>query len=196
MKNLDQIWQDYINQDTLSTETINDLIWHIENDKLPEEAITMATDMIVESSTDILLRKLTPCLVKQLDHEDDFIRELAVGCVVGRLRLSEYASKALDMAKNDPYDNVRGLASFQLGAVIDKVELHLREQIANYLYEVITNNNYDGLHKQCAYGSILKAMKVPMHLRPAKKLEPDIPNMIDKDLLEKFKIKYNIKDEK
>lgn len=195
MKNLDEIWQDYLNQDVVSTDTLNNLIWHIENDEWPEEAISMATDMIIDEGTGALLKKLQPYLVKQLDHEYDGARELAVNCVVGRLKLSEYASKALDMAKNDPYDNVRGLASSNLGAVMDQVDFNLRKQIAIYLHDVITNTTYDDWHKQCAYGAILDAMEVPIHLQPKIEVYPDIEAMVDKDLLEKFRVKYNIKDE-
>jgi len=195
MKNLDDIWQEFIDQDALSTQTINDLIWHIENDERPG-AISMATDMIVRNPTGILLKKLISHLAKQLDNEDDFKREFAVNSVVGRLKLSEYASKALDMAKNDPYDNVRGLASSHLGAVINKVDPNLRKQIAAYLYDAITNAIYDDWHKQCVYDAILEAMEVPIDTWPAIKSNPDISSMVDKNLLEKFKIKFNIGNEK
>lgn len=192
MQNLDNIWQEYINHDSLSQQTLNDLIWYIENNDKPEEAIVMATDMLVEEPNNKTLKKLIPYLVKQLDHEDDFIRELAVSCVAARMKLSEYAEKVLNMAQSDPYDNVRGLAAASLWGVIDKVDFVLRKQIAMYLYGSITNIAYDDWHKQCAYGSILKTMEVPIHMWPAKKMNPDIPNMVDKILLKKFKKKYNI----
>lgn len=147
MKSLDNIWQEYLD-DTLDKQILKDFIWHIEND--PEhqgEAIVMATDMLVEDPKNEILKELIPYLAKQLDHEDEYVREVVVGCVVGRMKLPEYAEKALNMAKNDPYDNVRCLAASSLGAVIDKVDCVLCKQIAIYLCDSITNNIYDYLHK-------------------------------------------------
>ena len=192
MQSLDNIWQEYLN-DTLDQKVLKDFILHIEND--PEhqgEAIVMATDMLVEEPNNKILKELIPCLVKQLDNEDDHVREVAVGCVVRRIKLPEYAEKALNMAQHDPCDNVRGLAASSLGAVIDKVDFVLRKQIAIYLYDSITNHIYDDWHKQCTYDSLLEAMNVPINMWPAKKLNPDISKMVDKDLLENFRKKYNL----
>lgn len=194
MKNLDDIWQEYINQNSLSTQTLKDLIWHIENDVEQEDSIIMSTDMMVKEPNNVQLKKLTPYIAKQLDHEDDFIREITISSLVGRLKLPEYAEKVLNMAKNDSYKNVRDSANASLGAVIDTVDFNLRKQIAIYLYDVMTNIAYSDLHKQSSYSSILKAMKIPINLWPPQKLNPDIQNMVDKDLLKKFKIKYNIED--
>ena len=195
MNNLDDIWQEYITRESLNLLTLNDLIWHIENDAKPEDAIVMAIDMIVEESNNMTLKKLIPYLAKQLDHEDDFVREVTVGCIVGRIKLPEYAEKALVMAKNDPYKNVRGLAASSLGAVINKVNFVLSKQIAVYLYDVITDDIYSDLHKQSTYSAILEAMEVPVNTWPPIKTNPDIQKMIDKNLLEKFKIKYNINND-
>ena len=194
MKNLDDIWQEYINQNSLSIQTLKDLIWHIENDVEQEDSIIMATDMMVKESNNVELKKLTPYIAKQLDHEDDFIREITISSLVGRLKLPEYAEKVLNMAKNDSYKNVRDSANASLGAVIDTVDFNLRKQIAIYLYDLMTNIAYSDLHKQSGYRSILKAMEIPVNLWSPQKLNPDIQNMVDKDLLEKFKIKYNIED--
>ena len=191
MKKLDDIWQEFLNN-TLNKQVLKDLIWYIENNDKPEEAIVMATDMLVEEPNNKILMDLIPYLVKQLDHEDDFIRELAVGCVVGRMKLSEYAEKALSMAKNDPYKNVRDLAISSLGAVINKVDFMLYKKIAIYLYNIITNPVYSDLHKQSAYGSILEAMEVPVNMWPPIKMNPDIPKIVDTTLLKKFREKYNI----
>lgn len=194
MKNLDDIWQEYINQNSLSTQTLKDLIWHIENDVEQEDSIIMATDVMVKESNNVQLKKLIPYIAKQLDHEDDFIREITISSLVGRLKLPEYAEKVLNMAKNDSYKNVRDSANASLGAVIDTVDFNLRKQIAIYLYDVITNIAYSDLHKQSGYRSILKAMEIPIDLWPPQKLNLDIQNIVDKNLLKKFKIKYNIED--
>lgn len=193
MKTLDQIWQEYNNQGSLSERTLKDLIWYIENDTT-SESVVMATDMIVDKPHNVMLNKLIPYIVKQLDHEDEYVRELAVSSIVDRIKLSEYATKALNMAKNDPYDNVRDLATSSLGAIINNVDFVLGKQIAIYLHEVIINEIYDDLRKQCAYRSVLKAMNVPVNLWPTKKINPDIHAMLDKNLLEQFKSKYDIND--
>ena len=192
MKSLDEIWQEYIIKESLGFTALNDLILHIENDEKPEDAIIMATDMIIKEPNNMTLKKLIPYLAKQLDHEDDFIREITVGCIVGRIKLPEYAEKALQMAKNDPYKNVRGLAASSLGAVINKVDFILSKKIAYYLYDAVTKHKYSDLHKQSAYRSILKAMEVPVNMWPLLKLNPDIPKIVDKTLLKKFREKYNI----
>ncbi|MGD0465409.1 MAG: HEAT repeat domain-containing protein [Gammaproteobacteria bacterium] len=193
MKNLNDIWQEYINHNTLSTQTLNDLIWHIENDDT-SETVVMVTDILIKECGGILTKKLVPYIAKQLDHEDEYVRELAVSSIVRRLKLAEYAEKALNMAKNDSDDGVRDRAAGSLGAVINKIDFNLRKQIAIYLYDVMVSAIYDDLHKQSAYDSILEAMEVPINLWPAAKLHPDILNMIDNNLLEKFKTKYNIND--
>lgn len=193
MKRLDDIWQEYINHETLSPQTLNDLIWHIENDDT-SETVVMVTDMLVKEYSAMLIKKLVPYIAKQLDHEDEYVRELAVSSLVRRLKLPEYAEKALNMVKNDPDEGVRDRAVGSLGAVINKIDFNLRQQIAIYLHDVIVSHAYDDLHKQSAYDSILEAMEVPVNLWPAKKLNPDIPTMVDKNILEKFKQKYNIED--
>jgi len=90
MKNLDDIWQEYINQDFLSSHTLKGLVWHIEYDAYPVEAITMATDMG--------LKQLGPYISKHLDHEDNYVRELSIGCLLDTLQLPEYAEKGFTMA--------------------------------------------------------------------------------------------------
>jgi len=108
MKTLDEIWNEYEEPCVISKENEKALIWHLEHDEDPADAITLTTDMG--------LKQLGPYLAKFLDHEDDWIRELTVG---GRLRLPEYAEKGLQMAQRDPFDNVRNLAAMSIGAVLD-----------------------------------------------------------------------------
>ena len=193
MKSLNDIWQEYINQGILSTQILNDLIWYIENDDT-SETVVMVTDILVKESSGILFKKLVPHIAKQLVHEDEYVRELAISSLVFRLKLPEYAEKVLNMAKNDPDDGVRNCAAFSLGAVLNKVDMNLRKQIATYIYDSVTNIAYDDLHKQSGYHSVLAAMEIPINLWPPQKLKPDIQNMVDKDLLKKFKIKYDLKD--
>jgi hypothetical protein len=194
MKSLDDIWQEYINQNALSTQTLKDLIWYIENDDT-SETVVMVTDILVKESDGILLKKLVPFIAKQLEYEDEYVKELAINSLVGRLKLPEYAEKILNIAQNNiSYGNAQGSAAASLGAVINKVDYNLRKKIAVYLYDVMTNDCYDNLHKQSTYCAILEAMEIPIDLWPPIQRNPDIHKIIDKNLLEKFKRKYDIND--
>ena len=195
MKNLNDIWQEYINHNTLSTQTLNDLIWYIENDDT-SETVVMVTDILVKECGGILTKKLVPYIAKQLEHEDEYVKELAINSLVGRLKLPEYAEKTLNIAQNNvSYGNAQGSAAASLGAVINKVDYNLRKKIAIYLYDVMANDSYDNLHKQSAYCSVLEAMEIPINLWPPIQRNFEIQNLVDKNLLEKFKVKYNINND-
>jgi hypothetical protein len=178
VKKIEDIRNEFFDNGKLSIESMKDLIWHIENDQLPERAISLVTDAH--------LMKLVPLVAKHLEHEDDFVRQLTVGCLVGRLGLSEYAEIAFNMARTDPDSGPRSLATSSLGAVINKVNPFLKEQIADYLYNVITKPEYEDSHKKCAFDSILEAMGIPI---------PQLLTMSydqNYDFVEQFKIKYSV----
>jgi len=180
MKTLDDIWQEHINHESLTPKTMQDLVWHIENDVDPLDAITMATDMD--------LKELSPYIARHLDHTDEYVRELAVGCLVGRLQLAEYAQKGFKMAKEDPEENVRDLAIFSIGAVLNRIkDKNLQHEIAYYLYQKLIDQ--DESFKGAAYKSILEAMEIPISTQPRVR---DLENMIDFSLVERFKKKYGI----
>lgn len=178
VKNVKDIRDEFFDNDKLSAQSIKDLIWHIENDSLPDRAISLVTDAC--------FMELVPLIAKHLDHEDDFVRELTVGCVVGRLKLPEYAEKALKMAQEDPDSGSRSLATSSLGAVVNEVNPTLQKQIAIYLYDVIFNAKYSYLDKRAAFDSMLKAMNLPAPERIAT------PYDENHDLVKKFKIKYGV----
>ena len=189
VKSLDEIWQDYLDHDHLPIQTRKDLKWWLTQSDDPAGAILMITDMDLSISD---IKEFIPLMAAHLENKDDYIREVTVGCLVGRLFQHQYAGKALDMAKNDQYSNVRSLAISSLGAIIDKVDKKLQKEIANYIYKVLTNIDYDSLFKECAYHSVVVAMYVPPLEWPRLKLEPDIEKMINKELLARFCEKYGI----
>lgn len=178
MKNVNDIRDEFFDNGKLSAESIKDLIWHIENDLLPDRSISLVSDA--------RLMELVPLIAKHLDHEDDFVRQLTVGCVVGRLELSEYAEIALNMAQADPDSGPRSLATSSLGAVINKVTAVLKKQIAYYLYNVMINPEYQAALKKCAFDSILEAMDIPAPQRFT------MPYDEHYDLVQQFKIKYGV----
>jgi len=177
IKNVKDIRDEYFDEGKLSAQSIKDLVWYIENDPSPHSSISLVTDAC--------LMELVPLIAKHLDHEDDFIREITVGCVVGRLKLADYAERALNMAQEDPEDGPRGLATCSLGAVINMVNPLLKKRIAVYLYDVIISPDYDDLDKRSAFDSILEAMDIPVPKR--------ITISYDEahDLVKQFKIKYD-----
>lgn len=184
VKSIDTIREELIEKGCLCAQSVQDLKWHLENDLSPHMPIILATDAG--------LRVLGPFIAKHLEHKDNFIRERAVACLIGRLFLSEYAPKALKLAKEDPYENVRGLAIANLGAVIDDVDKKLKREIAEYIYEVVTSSSYDNLFRSSAYHSIIVAMEVPPKEWPRLQLDPDMEKLVDRDLLEAFRKKYGI----
>jgi hypothetical protein len=185
LKTIDEIQDEFDENERLSLSTIKDLRWYLENDPRPHRPIIIATDAGLTS--------LAPIIAKHLDHEDDFIREKAVGCLIGRLFQAQYAEKGLHMAKEDKYSNVRILAVSSLGAVIDDVDKNLRQEIADYLYYVLITPTYSKLYRQSAYDSILDAIRVPITEWPEVVVEPNIEELVDKELLAKFCKKYNVK---
>jgi hypothetical protein len=178
IKNVKDIRDEWCDNGKLSAQSIKDLIWHIENDPLPDRSISLVTDA--------RLMELVPLIAKHLDHEDDYVRELAVGRIVNGLELAEYAEKAFKMATTDPDEGVCNLAIFSLGAVMNKVKPVLKKQIAQYLYSIIISEEYDSLDKRSAFDSILKAMEVSV---PERISTPYDPNH---ELVKKFKEKYEI----
>jgi hypothetical protein len=182
IKSVEGIRDEFFDNDKLSPRSIHDLKWHLENDPSPHKAIMLITDARIQ--------ELIPLVARYLDHEDDFVREIAVGCVLGRLRLAEYALKGFQMGLEDPYDNVRDLAIFNIGAVLNKIEdKSLQHKIADYLYHRLFDVKQGKSFKGAAYKSILTAMEVPIPEQPRVR---DLENEINFDLVEKFKNKYGV----
>lgn len=183
VKTIDDIQDELLDNDyRLSPETIKDLAWHLENDDDPHMAIVLATDA--------KLKQLSSLIVKHLDHEDWFIRERTIGCILDRLKLAEYAEKGLVMAQHDEDESVRNMAVFSLGPVMNKVPFVLAQKIASHILEVFQHHECK-VDRDSAYFSILKAMEVPWQKQPsvAKGVKPE---EIDQSILESFCKKYQV----
>ena len=181
MKTLDEIWQIYLDRD-LNPEELKDLVWHIDNDCPPYEAITLATDMG--------LKQLGSVLAKHLSSDDEYTRELTVGCLLGRLELPEYAEKGFEMAQNEDEGSARTLAIFNLGEIMDRVLFSLAQKIAKYLLWVFKNDE-SKVVRDSSYFSILTAMKIPYEQQPIVSRgvkESDI----DSSILSEFCKKYQV----
>jgi hypothetical protein len=183
VKSINEIKDELLDNDyQLSNKTTKDLAWHLKNDENPRMAVVLATDA--------KLKELRPLIAKHLDHENGFVREVTIGCVLEGLELVEYAEKGFEMAQHDE-DRVRNLALFTLGSIMDKIPFSLSKKIAQYLLEVFNNKQEDKTLRDSSYFSILKAMRVPWEKRPRVSRGVN-PEEIDPSILEAFCQKYQI----
>lgn len=178
IKSVTAIIDAYCAEGKISQESRKELIWRIENDSDPTTAISLITDAH--------LLEFAPLIDRFLDHDDWYVRELTVSCLVGRLKLGKYAERALQMAKKDPDSGPRILATSSLGAVINQTEPDLQLKIADYLYRIIMNHKYDPHMKRCAFDSILEAMGLSIVDILSIPYDPD------HELVKKFKEKYGV----
>ena len=130
MRNLTELWQAYDNG-IFGKQELKDLSWHIENDKDPTSSISIATD--------IGSKHLGSVIAKHLDHPDWSVREFTLGCLLGRLKISEYGEKAFSMATSDTDQGVKSTAISCLGSVLDNLDKYLQQKIASYIYSIIVN---------------------------------------------------------
>ena len=180
MRTLDAIWKIYLDRD-LNPQELKDLIWHIENDEDPQDAISITADMGLKS--------LGHVLAKHLNHNKPFIRQLTIGCLLGQLELPEYAEKGLEMAQNDD-DHVRNIAIFDIGGVINKAPFPLTKKIAAYLLESFKYDECEVI-RGSAYHAILTAMEIPRDKRPpASRVVKELD--INQSIVSDFCKKYNI----
>lgn len=186
-KSVKLIRDEYFDNDgILSSNSLQNLKFYLEDSCKNSKELRAAISLV----TDAQLVDFIPLLVKNLDHESWSVRELTVGCILGRLKLSEYAAKGLEMAQHDEDESVRNMAVFSLGAVINKVPPALAQKIANHIFDVFQHHE-DKVDRDSAYFSILKALEVPWEKQPsiAKGVKPED---IDSALLEAFCKKYQV----
>jgi hypothetical protein len=187
VKSIDEIKDELLDNDYhLSPKTVKDLAWHLENDQDPHMAVVLATDA--------KLKELSPLITRHLDHEDSFVRERTVGCVLYRLGLDEYAEKGFEIARYDKDEGVRNAAVFGLGKIMNKVPFSLSQKMAQYLLNVFQQDESKSL-KNSAYFSILDDQGVPYEKQPsAAKYLKDTD--IDSAILDAFCKKYQVNMDK
>lgn len=186
MKSLDDIWDEYVKNDCISSQTLKDLAWHIEHDETPVPAFVMATDMNAQ--------KLSDVIAAHLNNEDNFVREVAVSCLIGRLRRSEYAERAFQMAKEDT-GGAQALAISCIGAVLGQTRDPLRTNIAQYLIDLLYDEQEDELTRKFAYYAINDGLGIPIEEVPSFR-KFSFKENADKDLVERFKKVYGVKEKK
>ena len=143
MKTIDQVWRVYLEKgEKIDESSLRELSWHIENDEHPGGAISMAEDMIVESDSPLMKRVLIPAMANQMHSEDPDTREFAVGAM-RRLMLPEYGQDLYRLATEDAASIVRMIATNGLGDIMNEVDKILEKKMATYLYEILTDNNFE-----------------------------------------------------
>lgn len=178
---LDEIWENHLKKG-LTQKEIKDLRWHLDHDQDPHNAISLTAEMG--------LKELGSVLAKYLHHEQWFIRQLTLSCLLDKLELPEYAESGLEMVQYDAEENVRTFALFTLGGILNKVSFSLAKKIAQYLWDAF-NQDACKVKRGSAYFSILKALDIPCEKRPrvARGLKE---SDINPTLLAEFCKKYQI----
>ena len=190
MKTLSELWKEFDKKKAkLTQEGIEDLIWHIENDWSPYEAIAAARDMMIETvDRDRLEQALLPIIAQHFNHKHGNIRQIAVGTVVGICEAERYGEQALFLARSDPDDLVRVIATSSLGWVMNKVDPKLAREMAVYLYAIMKSQNkekYGNSDKDAARDSVRISMEV---------YYPEWGTVDFQEVWGKFLKKYNLKE--
>jgi len=192
MKTLDQIWDVYLEKGGKIDETyIRALSWHIEHDGNPDEAISMAEDMIMESQSPLIKNILIPEIAKQLHNEDEDIRESAVGAI-RRLIVPQYGQEVYDLASKDVDNTVKIIATRGLGDLMREVDKSLAQKMAIHLYDILINDDFEKYNKRnrdSASDAVLSAMDYDSLAFSRAWNDPDF-DPIWKEFCKKYKLEY------
>lgn len=179
---LDEIWQAYCNHEEPDAKFLEDLIWHIENDKKPGEAMSVATDLARQEAI--------PAITKQLNNPNYFVRERAAGYLCrllayGHPEIDTYAAKLYRAAKYDDYISNRTLIASFMESILDVVGSEMRIQIAELILEYAQLS----LGVKFAYDAMLHCIGEKYD---ATEIPPIYPDFVDEEKVQKFRIKYNV----
>lgn len=179
----DEYWD---NNQKLSKESLEMLKKYLEGND-PDE-LALAIDL----ATDLELYSFAPLIAKHLTDESSFVREIAIGQLLGILKLPEYAEIGLKMAQEDESSGVRCLATKGLGHVLDKTDNEVKKVILSYMYDVMTKDIYDADTKQDVYRAMTIALNIPWEKRPSLVENPDLRKIVKPEIVQKFKEKYGL----
>jgi len=171
--------------------SLGELRWHIENDEHKGDAISIAADMIMESQSPLMKRILIPAIAKQLHSQSSSAREFAI-MVLGRMELPEYGQDVYNIARYDPEEFCRSIATRALGGIMNEVDKHLKQKIAVLLYEILTNNDlevYGKTYRDKASDAVLRAMGYNYLAFGRAWNDPDF-DPIWKEFCKKYKLEY------
>ena len=192
MKSIDQVWDIYLEKGgKIDESSLRELSWHIEHDEDPWGAISMAADMIMESDSPLMKRVLIPAIAQQLHSEDSGTREIAI-MSFRRMKVPKYGQDIYDMAISDPSEFARVIATRALGDIINEMEKSLKQQMAQIMYDVLVNEDferYDKSYRDSASDSVLSAMGYNYLAFGRAWNDPDF-DPIWKDFVKKYKLEY------
>ena len=186
-KTINKIWDEFEENGKLSTNTVEDLKWHILNDPSPVSAIDAATSMRI--------LVLHPAIAHHINSPDDYIREFVLSCLLNRLELAEYAEVALKMGQEDAFSTSTSTFSIiGLSTVFNKIkDTALQSKIAEFFIQTYETLNIDALDRRTACEAIFIAMKKEKEWNNFvqglhKKLRND--GYIKNEIVDSFKEKY------
>jgi hypothetical protein len=192
MKTIDQVWAVYIQKKgNVDESSLGELRWHIENDEYKGDVISMAEDMIMESDSPLMKRVLIPAMAKQLHSQSSSARKFAM-MALGRMELPEYGQDIYNMARYDPEEFCRMIATRALGGIMNEVDKYLKQKIVVLLYEILTNNDlevYGKTYRDKASDAVLSAMDYNYLAFCRAWNDPDF-DPIWKDFVKKYKLEY------
>lgn len=179
---LDEIWQAFCDQAQPDHKYVEDLIWHIENDKSPGKAISFAADLRCKYTIS--------AVAKHLDHTDEYVREMTASYLCrllanGHPDIDAYAAKLYHTAKYDDYIGNRALIANFMNCIIDVVSREMQIKIA----ELIHAYTRSGQNTMCAYHGILASLGEKYD---ASILASPYPDFVDEAKVQEFRKKYNI----
>ena len=182
MKTLDDIQVEFEITGRLSKSSIEKLKQLILSDD-PYSAITVATDCGTFA--------LAPVIAQATNSEDSMVRWNAIGALLTRFRLPEYADLGFEFALTEPDEMVRNIALVGLGEVLPDVKDNsLANAIAHYLIKVFQNEEEDILARGAAYDGILAALDVLPTSRPPANRPLDLIKDVDNEKIADFKKRY------
>jgi hypothetical protein len=130
-------------------------------------------------------------IARSLDSEDPMVRWIAAATLFTRFRLSAFAGRCLEFAREDPDSMVRNISLSGLGELLPYVkDLSLKRSMAQFLLEVL-NKSDDKVDQAAAYNGILAAMDVLPADRPSPKALFEGKQPFDPKLVARFADAYD-----
>ena len=190
LMSLEEINKAYLeNNETLNKHSIQNLIFHILYDEEPAPAIILASYC---SAVELANNIASLC-----KHKDEYIREEVMACLLGYMRLSEYALLAVERYEVEESFGVKARILFNLGYVINDVkDSKLKRRIADIIVEGIDKKDEETgyEYRTEAYHSIVTSLNIPIEEQP-NFVENIGKEDVNNKIVEEFKRKY-LKDVK
>ena len=171
----------YLENGYLDKDTIQDLMYHILYDKEPVPAVILAAYC---GATELANDIASIC-----KHEDEYVREEVMACLLGYMRLSDYALLAVERYEKEDDFGVKARILFNLGYVINDIkDYKLKKRVAEIILEGLDKRDEETgyEYRTEAYHSIVTALNIPIEEQP-NFIENIRRDNINNEILEEFK---------